>query len=373
MSDGERKAFKLWFDADLVAALGEELARVEARFDRARFEAAATEGLDDLEMMARVGRIADALHLALPRPTAAAMGALVAALPERLGGAEGVTEAGYRFWPFGEYIARYGLDDVEASFGAMIALTQRFTSEFAVRPFLEADLDGILGRLEALVDHPSQHVRRWVSEGTRTRLPWGKKVAGLAATAGRRLALLERLHRDPERYVQRSVANHLQDILKDDLAAGLPTLAAWAREEHEGARWIARHAARGLLKAGHPEVMALFGYGGAPPRVEAFTATPRAIAVGDTVTLSARLVDGGQGGLVRLDYALTSPTATGRRSRKVFRWAERELAEGEVWVADKRHAFVPRSIRAVVPGEHELALIANGEELARVRVVVGLG
>jgi 3-methyladenine DNA glycosylase AlkC len=58
-------------------------------------------------------------------------------------------------------------------------------------------------------------VRRLLSEGTRPRLPWAPRLRAFQADPRPALALLELLQDDPELYVRRSVANHLNDIGKD--------------------------------------------------------------------------------------------------------------------------------------------------------------
>lgn len=370
----ERKAFKDYFDGELIRRVGGWLRAAEPGFDHAGFVRRASRGLDALEMMGRVGHIADAMRGALPGPTAAVMRALVASMPPPAASGEGITDYGYALWPYGELIARHGLDDVDASFSAMIELTQRFSSEFAVRPFLAADPDGTLDRLEALVAHESEHVRRWVSEGTRTRLPWGKRVPALEARVERRLAMLGALRRDPSRYVQRSVANHLGDVLKDDRSRGLDCLEAWAAEDDPRTAWIVRHAARAPLKEGDPRALALFGH---TPSVELsakLVAKPKRIRVGETVTLTARVTNGGDTPRsVRVDYRLESPGAGARPNVKTFRFADLELGAGEGAAPEARHAFVPRTIRAVRPGAHRFTLLVNGVEAARADVRVEPG
>ncbi len=387
--DGEqRKVFKHWFDRTLV----EDMARtLVASGGKRRLDAELfiqrCEGLDALEMSGRIGLIADAMKAAMGRlSTRDAMAVLVGSMPPlprdagKVANAEAdettilpeSTGSGYRYWPYGEFIARYGLDDVDASFDAMIELTQRFTSEFAVRPFLAADVDGILGRLEALVDHPNEHVRRWLSEGTRTRLPWGKKVTSLGGATERRIALLSRLRHDEARYVQRSIANHLQDILKDDLERGLEVLKSWSSEDHEGVKWLVKHAARGLLKAGHPEVMALFGFGSRDMHVVSFSVSPKRCRIGDSATLKTTLENRGKHDVdCRVDFAMTSPTKTQKDSRKVFRWGDRRLAPGEVITLETRHAFVHRTIRTVHPGRHRFEVLVNGTSAGEGVVEVG--
>lgn len=369
----ESKPFKLWFDAALVRTLAERVAAVEPRFDRASFVRRARRGLDALEMTGRVVHIADALHAALPGSSRERLAALVRSLPPPSSSAEGITGYGFSLWPYGEVIGRHGLDDWDASFAAMIELTQRFSAEFAVRPFLAEDADRALDRLERLVAHPSVHVRRWVSEGTRSRLPWGKRVPALEerSRAKRRLKLLTALRHDPEAYVRRSVANHLQDVLKDDRALAFPVLAAWAREGRPSTDWIAKHAARGLLKAHDPEALALFGHGGGEVIVERFSARPTRVAVGGDVELVAQVKNPGPTPVrVRLDYLLVSPGARERPTKKTFRFADVELAPGEAAARTIRHRFLHRTIRTIRPGEHRICLKANGQDGGEVVVKV---
>jgi 3-methyladenine DNA glycosylase AlkC len=366
---GERRAFKDYFDGDLVRRVGGWLREAEPRFDHAGFVRRASRGLGSLEMMGRVGHIADAMRAALPGPTAVVVRALVASLPPPAQSDDGITDYGYALWPYGELIARHGLDDVDASFAAMVELTQRFSSEFAVRPFLAADPDDLLDRLEALITHESEHVRRWVSEGTRTRLPWGKRVPALEARLGRRLTMLGALRRDPSRYVQRSVANHLGDVLKDDRERGLECLEAWAAEDDARTAWIVRHAARGPLKEGDPRALALFGHAPSADLSARLSARPKRLVVGETVTLTAHVTNTGeQSHSARADYRLESPGAGARPIAKTFRLADLELGPGERAERAVRHAFVPRTIRAVRPGVHRFVLLLNGLEAARADV-----
>lgn len=371
MADTERRAFKNYFDRALTEDLADRFAKVSRRFDPKTMLAACAE-LDPLEMMGRVTLIADAIKAGFGRAsTRDVMAALTASLPPALTDEEEITGKGYRFWPYGELIGRHGLDDVDASFGAMVELTQRFTSEYAVRPYFERDPDGLFDRMERLIEHPNVHVRRWLSEGTRTRLPWGRAVAALRTRQDRRLELLTALRHDPERYVQRSVANHLGDIYKDDLPTAIATTRAWLAEGHESLTWICRHAARAPLKAGHPEVLALFGHAPSGVLADTFAVSPKRVATGDTVTLSATLRHTGKTPTTcRVDYALIRPSKTSKPSRKVFRWTDLELSPGASATLETRYAFIPRTIRPVHPGPHTFELIVDGEVAGTASLVV---
>lgn len=67
----------------------------------------------------------------------------------------------------------------------------------------------------AWVKDENAHLRRLASEGLRPRLPWARRLRGYQHDPRPVLAVLELLKDDPERYVQRSVANDLNDIAKD--------------------------------------------------------------------------------------------------------------------------------------------------------------
>ena len=225
--------FKNLINPDLVRACGEHLQSHWRAFDRRSFERHALEGLDALEMKARAMQVADALEATLPDDFDRAAGIIEAALAPPATTDElafRVTDAGlagWIGWPLGEYIARRGQADPERGLLALHALTQRFTSEFAVRPFLLNHFRPTLAQLQRWSSDPSPHVRRWTSEGSRPRLPWGLQLKSLIADPTPTLPLLRTLQDDPSPYVRRSVANHLNDIAKDH-----PGLVADWLEQH---------------------------------------------------------------------------------------------------------------------------------------------
>ncbi len=353
---------KDWYNRELVEELAARFSRAFDNFPEQRFLSLATEGLEELEMMDRVRQIAGAMASTFPQPTAVAMRGLCECLGPALpavGSDSATVSTGYALWPFGEYIGLTGLEDWDSSWAAMEELTQRLTSEFAVRPFLTADLDRALEMFADRVEHPSHHVRRWVSEGTRTRLPWGKAVPGLRQAVARRLAMLEKLKSDPSLYVRRSVANHLQDILKDDLEVGLEVVRRWFTSSEPEVDWVVRHACRGLLKAGHPEILALYGLD-QPIEVAKFGVGPEEVHRGEGVALEVELCGPKSGCTVRLDFCLSGPTPSGGEFRKVFRWSEFELASGEIRSLQRSFPMVERSTRRLPLGEYRFSVLTNG-------------
>src|SRR5918993_796133 len=109
------------------------------------------------------------------------------------------------------------------------ALKHFFDRAFLVRWPAET-----LERLHAWAGHPDAHVRRLVSEGTRPRLPWAPRLRAFQKDPRPVLELLELLRDDRERYVQRSVANNLNDIGKDHPDVLVATCQRWSQAATSG-------------------------------------------------------------------------------------------------------------------------------------------
>ena len=208
-----KKAFKDWFDREAAQMMASQIAGALPSFDKRKFVRVASSNLEQLGFHARVAQFSNALAATLPDDIPAALHILTESLPQAQQNCDQVTD-GWLQWPVGKFIADQGLPYFDESFAAMIELTKRFSAEFAVRPFVEAESEKTFDRLLALTRDPNPHVRRWCSEGVRPLLPWGKKLRGLVDDPSPIWPILEELKDDEELYVRRSVANNLNDISK---------------------------------------------------------------------------------------------------------------------------------------------------------------
>ncbi len=366
----QRRRFKDWFDDDAAAALTEQISAVYPSFPRESFLAHATTGLAALEMMGRVRQFSDALATSLPPPPAS-LRILADSLPPPLEGTEAVTD-GYLQWPVGQYIADHTVEHFAAAMDAMVELTQRFSSEFAVRPFVERYPDATFARLLALTSHPSPHVRRWCSEGIRPRLPWGRRLSVLIEDPSPIWPVLEALKDDDVPYVRRSVANALNDIAKDHPEKVVARCRAWSRDAPAGRRWIVKHALRSLVKAGDPRALAVVGFG--PPTDIAATLTIdcATVPIGGVVRLDIALHNRSETDQSLLvDYAVTFVRKSGAGTTpKVFKGTQLTLEAGARQTVTKRHPFRPATTRALYPGVHPIAIQVNGVVLARAAVTL---
>jgi 3-methyladenine DNA glycosylase AlkC len=157
------------------AALGRDLAR-ELRaawpaFPAERFRRGLAADLESLELMGRLRTLAKRLERCLPHDFEQASDVLRTAL-------RSATFDGWMTVPCGLFAARAGIDQPDAALPLLAELTPRWSSEFALRPFLERHPAETYAHLRQWTEHPDEHVRRLVSEGTRPRLPWARSCAG---------------------------------------------------------------------------------------------------------------------------------------------------------------------------------------------------
>ncbi len=367
--------FKNLINADVVRHTGHHLKRADSSFKRQRFEQLALDGLDALAFKDRAIHLARALHATLPTDFSQAADQLEASLkhippphidhdPDKELGALQTDDtglAGWALWAFGEYVAGAGLAHPERALRALHAITQRFTAEFAIRPFIIEHPELTFTTLSRWLDDPSAHVRRLVSEGSRPRLPWGQRLLALVQDPGPTLPLLQRLQDDPSAYVRRSVANHLNDIAKDHPAVLVNWLNTHLPDAPDARRSLLRHASRSLIKAGHVDTLAAWGLGRAFDGDIHVALDKRRVAVGEALTIQVSLHARGKGPQVlELDYRVHHLKANGETSPKTFKGKRLTLQPGEQLIWQKVHTLKPISTRRYYPGPHALDVQVNG-------------
>lgn len=350
------------FNAAKVRHLADRFARADAGFDAAGFEARVMDRLPDLELKQRIAWIATCLGDALPGPLPAIAPVLRAALPAPLDPALKDDDFGdFIYAPLGELVVDRGLEEhPDLGLDLLEAITQRFSMEWAIRPFLNRWPDRVLARMDSWARHDNYHVRRLVSEGTRPRLPWGQ---GIDLPVAAPLPLLEQLHADPTRYVTRSVANHLNDLTRHDPDLVMDRLEQWRATGRQAAReldWMTAHALRGLVKQGHPRALAMLGYDAGAEincTLALLTPAPRiGAALEFEVTLAAA-----QQQPVLVDYIIRFARPDGRERRKVFKLKQARVEQGRPLVLRKRHPLRGNaSTFTLHPGQHRIELQVNG-------------
>ncbi len=353
---------KDYFDAELVRETGMRIRRVEPSFDVERFVAAAVgDDWEPLSLTERSRRIAQAMWETLGVGVVEALDVATRVLPEELDDPEGVLNNGFWMWPLSDLIATYALDHPGPALDAAEELTKRFTSEFAIRPFL-ARYPETMDRVEQWVDHPNEHIRRLASEGTRSRLPWATR---LELPVDRVLGVLSGLRRDESLYVRRSVANHMNDLAKDDSDRIVSLLEEWHAEGVPETTWIVRHAMRNHLKNGDGRVMALFGYEPAEVDVVDLRMTPGVVAIGEPTLIEFDVAErAGRNQKLMVDLVVGYVKSNGSVGPKVFKFKDFDLSAGAAESYRRKLDMVVRSTRKLYPGTHSVTVRVNGADLS---------
>lgn len=356
------EALKNAFGRDVPRRLAASLAAVRPDFPVDAFLADALAGYDALELMARGRKLADALRAHLPADYEEAVDALLASLGPRLPTGDGNGMAPFFYMPHVFFVARHGLDHFEASMKAQYELTQRFTAEFSIRPFIERYPDATLARLATWTGDASPHVRRLVSEGTRPRLPWAPRLRAFQKDPRPVLALLERLKDDPELYVRRSVANNLNDIGKDHPDVLVAVARRWLRGASPERRRLVTHALRTALKRGEPGALAALGYGaGAKASVANASVAPARARIGGKVVVAFDVVNAGaRRARVLADFRVHFVKASGATSPKVFKLKALDLPPGGRARVNKTVSLAQHTTRRHYPGAHRVDALLNG-------------
>ncbi len=324
--------FKHQIGSELVARIADAIADQHADFPGEAFVAEATDGLEEMELRDRVEHVAEALARHLPDDFPAAASILVSTL-----GTESASDTpiaggphdirGLAVWPMTRFVSLRGLGHLEASLNALEEMTKRFTAEFDLREFIEAEYEKTMARVEAWVEHDNDHVRRLVSEGMRPRLPWGRRLTCFQDDPTPTLELLDRLRDDESAYVRRSVANHLNDISKDHRDLTLEVARRWLEDAPEARERVVRHGLRTLVREADEEALELLGYGGRVELDGLFVGD--ACARGDSLPFAFRIWNAGEGpAKVVVDYVLHLVKANGDRRPRPFRISSRVLARG---------------------------------------------
>jgi 3-methyladenine DNA glycosylase AlkC len=375
------EAFKNLINLRTVELAARHLARVWPAFDRERFVQHASAGLETLEFKARAMQLADALEATLPAEFSHAAQIIEDSLApptpldakgEPVGLASGNAQAdehaglrGWVVWSLAEFVARSGKDDLPRALTCLHALTQRFSAEFAIRPFIQQHPQAVFAVLRTWVHDPSAHVRRLVSEGSRPRLPWGLRLQSLVTDPAPCWPLLLALQDDPSAYVRRSVANHLNDIAKDHPHQ----VAHWLRTHLQGAsqqrQSLLRHASRSLIKQGHAPTLEAWGLKQGFDGKASLSLSASSASVGEHIELKVQVFsNSAQSQSLVIDYLVHHVRANGSTHPKVFKGWKVELPGRDTHTLTKRHSLRPVTTRTLHPGLHKVQIQINGAVIA---------
>ena len=317
---------------------------------------------NNLELKARCRKISMSLGMYLPEDYKEALSILE----------KSVTGFYFAFF-FPDFVEVYGQDDInwDLSISALERNTEYWSSEFAVRAFIIKDEERMMAQMRKWSKHKSEHVRRLASEGCRPQLPWGQAISKFKKDPTPVLPILEQLKTDTSTYVQKSVANNLNDISKTHPDLVISIAKDWYGK-NKSTNWIVKHGCRTLLKKGNRDVLALFGYDDTTSiNIQDFTLETTSISIGENLTFSFNIL-AKKATKTRLEYGIDYVKSNGKRNRKIFKISEVSLKENEKKSYMKKHSFADVSVRKHYPGIHSIAIIINGIEKDKLDFELGI-
>ena len=176
------------------------------------------------------------------------------------------------------------------------------------------------------------------------------------------IALLELLKDDPERYVQRSVANSINDIGKDHPELAIEVCRAWLVNATPQREWIVRHALRSLIKQGHRGALRLMGVSGKPAvSITNVRLVPSPLKVGDKLRFSFDLASTSRREQdLLVDYAVHFVKSNGGTRSKVFKLRKIALPAGQSVELNGSISFKDMTTRQHYAGRHRIEVLVNG-------------
>ncbi|MEP1445475.1 MAG: DNA alkylation repair protein [Paraglaciecola sp.] len=354
------------YPVEVAEKISKMICEVHPTFDSVGFVGQVRQGYEQLELMARARKIAVALTAFLPADFETAQDILLASLDSSAELDENNSVASFLYMPHTMYISDNGLEYFDISMQALYQLTQRFTAEFAIRPFIQRYPEKSLALLAIWASDSNLHVRRLVSEGTRPRLPWASRLLEYIKDPTAVVRLLELLKDDPELYVRRSVANNLNDIGKDHPALLADIAKRWLKDASKDRTWLVKHGLRSAIKRGEKGALQVLGYDEkVDVKIKNVAILPAKAQIGKAIQVSfdvANLRDCVTALMV--DFSIHFIKANGKANPKVFKLKAIELGPQKSHKFSKKVSLKVMTTRTLYTGTHKVEAIINGKNHA---------
>ncbi len=351
-----------FYSNDYIQLIAKPLEQITSINTQEFVSAALCENWPDLSLKERSSHLTDCLVRFLPTDPLAGIDILKKLLPKISGDAQKYADMLCIFVP--DYICRYKDElSLQEALEALCYFTcHGTTSELAIRPFLLDQPNDVLKLQKKWLTHSHPNVRRWISEGCRPRLPWAPALPQFKQDPEPILQVLRALMKDNSKFVQKSVANNLNDISKDNPDTAL-SFAEENFDQNPNTNWILKHGLRGLLKAGNPRALALFGVAPVILKNATLKIQLEKLQLGQSQAFEFRAqISSTLPEKLRLEYAVDFRKANGSSSRKVFMISEKEPSSRDIHTV-KSHKFIDYTTRKHYAGTHSITILVNGAEV----------
>jgi 3-methyladenine DNA glycosylase AlkC len=247
--DNMAKKFKDYYDIECAALLADKIKAVWPEFKEEAFITMLKDELEDKEFLQLQDAFVKAFEVYLPNDYQETVSIFRQILGPELETTKGMFATGWWLWPVGRFIEYHGIKDFQISITFIYELTKRFTGEFAIRPIIDKWPVEAITVIKGWSKDNNVHVRRLASEGLRIRLPWAKKSLVVLDYFDDYKVVLSNLKSDPEKFVQKSVGNNINDLVKECPDKAKEIITAWQEDNPtKETLWIIKHGLRsGML------------------------------------------------------------------------------------------------------------------------------
>ena len=213
-------------------------------------------------------------------------------------------------------------------------------------------------------DEPA--VRRVVTEAFRPRGVMLAHINELKEDPTPLKTILEPLLDDDSDYVQKSVANNLNDISKNNPEIILEWTKEWNTPNATKQRhWILARALRTLIDEGHPAALKLLGYGtNANVKVTWQNNTPRRIKINQFLPCDLEIVNLAKAEASVVALLIMDEPGKGKARRKcTYQIWKGKIKAGETKSVSRKIHFVDKNSQPRVEGTYGLSMMINGKKL----------
>ncbi|MBA5729274.1 DNA alkylation repair protein [Aerococcaceae bacterium INB8] len=240
------KKLKEYYDLVYIEFLSDKIIEVYPEFNKEKFKGLSYPEINSLEFGDRQTLLANNLNLVMELPYSKVLSIFSKVLGPELEDNSGTFSQGYWLWPIGKYVELFGANYFKETTNFTKELTKCFTAEYCMRPILKKYPIETLNLLEEWSRDTNLRVRRLASECVRIRLPWAKKIDVGLTYFEEFYKILDNLKNDPDKYIQKSVANNLNDLYKESPDKFAIVIQRWKKNPSDECQWIMKHGSRNV-------------------------------------------------------------------------------------------------------------------------------
>lgn len=308
----------------------------------------------NLELKLRMRHIAINLNKFLPFSYKKQL-EILKVVKENFGGLEAMV--------FQDFVEVFGLDDFVVSMKALEVFTINSSSEFAIRQFILKYEEETMEQMKIWAKSSNEHIKRLASEGCRPRLPWAVALPKFKKNPTKVLEIIEILKNDKSKYVQKSVANNLNDISKDN-----PQLVIEFVKQNIGISkeldWICKHGSRTLLKKGNIEILSFFDFDKSHHINLTNFCYDKSINIDENLNFSFEINSNETIGNIRVEYVIYYLKSNNTHNKKVFMISQNDIkSTSKTFI--KKQSFKNMTTRKHYLGAHFIGILINGVEVLK--------